>query len=273
MNPQTTDFLVASRAAITQLTGLAVHYSLSLVGAILLFLVGWMLSRLLHRWTLNGLSRIRHFDVTLAHFLANVVRYAVLILVAVMALGQFGVQTTSIIATLGAAGLAIGLALQGTLQNIAAGIMLLILRPFRVGETIETPQVAGTVTEIGLFATELRTSDGLFQLAPNSALWNVPVKNYSRLPTRRYEVAVTVPATEDLARTEDRLLELARRDERILDAPAPVVSIKEFSAEAVTLALSAWVKTGDYGAATRDLTRRVKLEFDVKSDTAPVPAP
>lgn len=268
MNPQTTDFLVASRAAITQLTALVVHYSLSLVGAILLFFVGWMVSRLLHRWTLNGLGRIHHFDVTLAHFLANVVRYAVLIMVTVMALGQFGVQTTSMIATLGAAGLAIGLALQGTLQNIAAGIMLLILRPFRVGETIETPQVAGTVTEIGLFATELRTSDGLFQLAPNSLLWNTPVKNYSRLPTRRYEVVVTVPATEDFARSEERLLTIAARDERVLDTPAPVVSIKEFSAATVSLALAAWVTTGDYGAATRDLTRRVKLEFDVKPEAA-----
>lgn len=270
---QTSDFLIASRAVITQISTLVVHYSLSFIGAVLLFLAGWMVSRFLYRWTVNGLGRIRHFDVTLAHFLANVVRYAVLILVTVMALGQFGVQTTSIIATLGAAGIAIGLALQGTLQNIAAGIMLLILRPFRVGETIETPQVAGTVTEIGLFATELRTADGLFQIAPNSALWNVPVKNYSRLPTRRYEVAVTVPATEDLSRAEDRLLDIARRDERVLDTPAPVVSIKEFSTEAVTLGLAVWVKTGDYGAATRDVTRRVKLEFDVTPEATPVAAP
>ena len=154
--------------------------------------------------------RVRGIDETLARFFSNIVRYAVLLLVFITVLGQFGVQTASIIATLGAAGLAIGLALQGTLQNIAAGIMLLVLRPFRVGESIETPAVTGTVTEIGLFATELRTADGLYRLAPNSTLWNVPVTNYSRERLRRHDLTVTVGNDEDIDAAQAALLELAK---------------------------------------------------------------
>src|SRR5262245_27903791 len=150
-----TDFVGASRAAVSTLTALAVQYSFSIVGAIILLVVGWIASRYLHRWALFGMQQIRGFDVTLAQFLANILRYAVIVRVVVTVLGQFGVQTASIIAAMGAAGLAIGLALQGTLQNIAAGIMLLVLRPFRVGESIETKDVNGTVQEVGLFATEL----------------------------------------------------------------------------------------------------------------------
>ena len=122
------------------------------------------------------------------HFFATTARYAVLVLVVVMVLGQFGVQTASIIAAIGAIGLAIGLALQGTLQNIAAGIMLLMLRPFRIGEDIEVGPVTGTVEEIGLFATRLRREDGVYLLAPNSTLWNQPVRNFTRNGMRRNEI-------------------------------------------------------------------------------------
>ncbi|MET0172413.1 MAG: mechanosensitive ion channel domain-containing protein, partial [Agrobacterium vaccinii] len=153
MDQQTTDIIVASQAALRQASALAVQYSFSIVGALVLLIIGWIAATLLQRWSFEGLSRIRGFDETLARFFSGIVRYVVLILVLVMVLGQFGVQTASILAALGAAGLAVGLALQGTLQNIAAGIMLLVLRPFRVGEYIETSAVTGTVVEIGLFAT------------------------------------------------------------------------------------------------------------------------
>jgi small conductance mechanosensitive channel len=262
METQTTDFILASRSAITQLSALAVHYSLSVLGAVLLLLVGWFLTRLVHRWALTGMQQIRGFDITLSHFLANVIRYALMTLVLVMVLGQFGVQTTSIIAALGAAGLAIGLALQGTLQNIAAGIMLLVLRPFRVGEAIETNNVAGTVQEIGLFATELRTSDGLYLLAPNSALWNTPVKNYSRLPTRSQSIKVVLSADADLGKVQERMLEIARADNRVLSSPAPSVSVSEITRDTVTLALNVWFNTADFGAGNNDIARGVKAVSD-----------
>jgi small conductance mechanosensitive channel len=257
-----TDVVGASRAAMSTLTALAVQYSFSIVGAVILLIVGWIVSRYLHRWALFGMQRIRGFDVTLAQFLANVVRYAVLILVMVTVLGQFGVQTASIIAAMGAAGLAIGLALQGTLQNIAAGIMLLVLRPFRVGEAIETKDVSGTIQEVGLFATELRTGDGLFQLVPNALLWNTPVKNFSRHRTRRYELAVVLPAESDIRKAESRLLAIAERDKRVNARPAPETAVADIGKDTVTLKLGVWINTSDYGSTIRDLAKSAKIAFE-----------
>ena len=271
MNAQPVDFFVATRAAVVQAGQLLVQYSFSIAGAFVLLVLGWIASRYLHRWALLGMQRIHGFDVTLAHFLANVVRYVILILVLVTVLGQFGVQTASIIAALGAAGLAIGLALQGTLQNIAAGIMLLVLRPFRVGESIETKDVSGTVQEIGLFATELRTGDGLYQLAPNSTLWNTPVKNYSRLPTRRLDVTVILPLDSDVRKSETVLQSIAGRDNRVKSNPAPSVAISEITNETVKLTLSVWLGTSDFGAASRDLLKAAKMSFDKVRDSASDP--
>jgi len=263
MEPQAVgDFLIASRAAVRQAGELLVGYSFSIVGAIILLVGGWVVARLVHRWALAGMMRIRHFDVTLAHFLANVIRYALLVLVIVTVLGQFGVQTASIIAAMGAAGLAIGLALQGTLQNIAAGIMLLVLRPFRLGESIETKDVAGTVQEIGLFATELRTWDGLFQLVPNSLLWNTPVKNFSRLATRRYDVSVVLPADSDIRSAEKLLLGIAARDKRVNSTPEPIVLLSEPTTFTVNLTMQVWISNADFGAASRDLSKAAKVAIE-----------
>src|SRR6185369_11584824 len=138
--------------------------------AIVILIVGFTVARWASRITRLAIERSRHIDSTLEPIAATGIRYAILIVVIIAALGQLGVQTTSLLTVLGAAGLAIGLALQGTLQNIAAGIMLLFLRPFRINDAIETPAVAGTVEEVGLFATRLRTSDGIYKFVPNSEL-------------------------------------------------------------------------------------------------------
>jgi small conductance mechanosensitive channel len=274
MEPQNLDFVVATRAAITQAGALLVQYSFSIAGAIVLLLVGWMASRYLHKWALLGMRQVRGFDVTLAHFLANVLRYVILLLVMVTVLGQFGVQTASIIAAMGAAGLAIGLALQGTLQNIAAGIMLLILRPFRLGESIETKDVNGTVQEIGLFTTELRTGDGLFQMVPNSLLWNTPVKNYSRLGTRRYDLTVVLPVDSDIRKAEAMLLAIAERDTRVRSKPAPVTQVSDINKDTVSIKLEVWINTSDYGATVRALSKSAKISFEkVQEDPTPVDAP
>ncbi|WP_411034998.1 mechanosensitive ion channel family protein [Shinella sp. BYT-45] len=261
MEQQATDIIVATRAALAQASALAVQYSFSILGALVLLVLGWFLSRLLHRWALSGLSHVRGIDATLAHFFANILRYAVLVLVFVTVLGQFGVQTASIIAALGAAGLAIGLALQGTLQNIAAGIMLLVLRPFRVGEYIETKDVSGTITEVGLFATELKTSDGLYRLAPNSTLWNTPVTNYSRERTRKHDLQVTVPDDRDIDDEIDRLLAIAREDPTIESAPAPQVYVDRLEDSAAVLTLRYWVATPRWFKTTKDMNRRVRIAF------------
>ncbi|MFS8144494.1 mechanosensitive ion channel family protein [Rhizobium sp. BR 249] len=271
MEQQANDVLLATRTALSQASALAVQYSFSILGAVILLVVGWTLAGFISRWAYEGLSRIHGIDETLARFFTNVVRYALLILVFITVLGQFGVQTASIIAALGAAGLAIGLALQGTLQNIAAGIMLLVLRPFRVGEYIETSSVAGTVREIGLFATELRTGDGLYRLAPNSTLWNTPITNFSRQPTRQHEVKIKVGYENDLDLAMETLRGLAKADSRVLPSPAPSVFVDSLADSAIFVTLRYWAKTGDWWAVSRDMLKRVKFAFDEKGNPAEVP--
>lgn len=272
MEQQATDLIIATRSALDQASALAVQYSFSILGAIILLIVGWVTASLISRWAYEGISRVRGIDETLARFFTNVVHYALLMLVFITVLGQFGVQTASIIATLGAAGLAIGLALQGTLQNIAAGIMLLVLRPFRVGEYIETSSVSGTVLEIGLFATELRTADGLYRLAPNSTLWNTPITNYSRQPTRQNDVKINITHQEDLDLAMETLMKLATADKRVLKTPAPSVFIDSLSDSAVSVTLRYWASTGDWWGLSRDMIKRVKLAFDKRGEVGDAPA-
>ncbi|MFB2551088.1 mechanosensitive ion channel family protein [Ensifer soli] len=271
MDPQAPDILLATRTALAQASALAVQYSFSVIGAIILLLIGWLIARLVHDWLLSGLAHVRGIDETLSRFFANIVRYAMLVLVFITVLGQFGVQTASIIAALGAVGLAIGLALQGTLQNIAAGIMLLVLRPFRVGEYIETKEVSGTVREVGLFATELVTGDGLYRLAPNSTLWNTPVTNYSREPRRQHDLTIGIGYDDDITLAEKTLMDLATADRRVLGTPAPSTFVKELGDSAIAITLRYWVATPEWWATTRDLTKAAKLAFDDKGISIPYP--
>ena len=263
MEQQANDLILATRTALDQASALAVQYAFSVLGAIILLVFGWILAGLMSRWAFEGISRIRGMDETLARFFANVFYYGVLILVFITVLGQFGVQTASIIATLGAVGLAIGLALQGTLQNIAAGIMLLILRPLRVGEFIQTGTVSGTVREIGLFATELRTADGLYLLAPNSTLWNTPITNFSREPTRKHEIVVTIAAKESVDDALDILLDLAKTDANVEQQPAPKAFIEGLGGS-IAVTLQYWVKTPAWEATTRDMLKRAKAALEAR---------
>jgi small conductance mechanosensitive channel len=205
--------------------------------------VGW-----LDRALRGMLARMHHVDSTLKPILVSVVRYAALILVAIVALGQIGIQTTSLLAVIGAAGLAIGLALQGTLSNIAAGIMLLWLRPFRVGDFIEVGGHSGTVEEIGLFVCQLRTYDGLFLFMPNSAIWNAALKNYTRNGGRLVSINVAVPAAIGLDRARQTLLDVAARTPSTLDHPAPTVFVDKVDDGATVLNLTLW--TTPQGTAT-----------------------
>ncbi|MBW6420613.1 mechanosensitive ion channel [Rhizobium sp. XQZ8] len=259
---QASEFVVATRAALAQLSALAVQYSFSVIGALILLVLGWLAAGLLSRWAHRGLSSIHGIDATLSQFFSNIIRYAVLILVIVMVLGQFGVQTASVLAALGAIGLAVGLALQGTLQNIAAGIMLLVLRPFRVGESIETGSVTGTVVDVGLFATELKTADGVYRLAPNSTLWNVPVTNFSRRQTRRNEISVSIPAEDDVGAAQQNLLSIAASDKRVLKDPTPIAYMAEFDAGSTKVTLRYWTRSSDWWNASRDLMKAIKEAFD-----------
>jgi small conductance mechanosensitive channel len=183
----------------------------------------------------------------------------VLALVIVMVLGQFGVQTASIIAAIGAIGLAIGLALQGTLQNIAAGIMLLVLRPFRIGEDVEVGPLTGTVQDIGLFATRLRREDGVYQLAPNSTLWNQPVRNFTRNGIRRNDIVVGLAERDDVDAAQKAMLAIANADPRVRKQPTAVTFISELGAVKVTLRY--WTAAADFFAVSTDLMKAIDGRF------------
>ena len=261
----------AVQAGWAQLSALFVSYSFSVLGAIILVVVGYVIAGLVERGIRRALNGIRGFDATLSQFFSTIARYAVLALVLVMVLGQFGVQTASIIAAIGAIGLAIGLALQGTLQNIAAGIMLLVLRPFRVGEYVQVGEVAGTVEDIGLFASRLRTADGVYLLAPNSTLWNQPVLNFSRNAARRTDIKIGIGYEDDIALALQTLLDLARQEPRVKDNPAPEAFVGALGASTVDVTLRYWTTTADNFATNVELTRAAKLAFDEKGISIPFP--
>ncbi|SCB08295.1 mechanosensitive ion channel family protein [Rhizobium multihospitium] len=272
MDDQTTNIVVATRTALDQASALAVQYGFSLLGAIILLIGGWLLAGIISRSAYRVISRIRGIDETLASFFQNVLHYSLLILVFITVLGQFGVQTASIIAALGAAGLAIGLALQGTLQNIAAGIMLLILRPFRVGEYIETTNVKGYIKEIGLFATEMRTADGLYLMAPNSTLWNTPIINHSREPDRRQQLSVAMDEKVDIDLARKTILDILKADQRIKTTPSPKVFLDELAVDQAVLNIEYWAITSSWSDVRHDVVSKLKArlaepDITIKSPT------
>ena len=271
MNIDAAGMLTTAEAALVEAGQLAVAYSFSIVGAIILLIAGYVVAGVAERWAYAGLGKFRGFDETLRRFFSKAARYAVLILVGITVLAQFGVQTASIIAALGAAGLAIGLALQGTLQNIAAGIMLLVLKPFRVGEYVEAGDVAGTIEEIGLFATQVKRIDGLFILAPNSELWNTPVTNYTRNPLRRYDLTIGIGYDDDIDLAQETLAGLAEGDARVLKDPAPATFVIELGDSAVGITLRYWTATPDWWQTRIDLTKAAKQAFDQKGISIPFP--
>jgi small conductance mechanosensitive channel len=261
MEVTTSRLVRAGQSAVEAAGALAAQYAFSILGAIILLVAGYIAAGLAERWLFAGLKRVRGFDDTLRIFFSKVLRYGILILVGVTVLAQFGVQTASIIAALGAIGLAIGLALQGTLQNIASGIMLLVLRPFRVGEYVMVGDLAGTVLEIGLFATELRTWDGLYVMAPNNQLWNSAVTNYSRNPRRLDECIVRISYEGDIGLALRTLSGLAEAEKRILNDPAPIAYVKELGESAILVVLRYWTASSDNWATKVALLKAAREAF------------
>jgi small conductance mechanosensitive channel len=208
------------------------------------------------------LSRSSAIDDTISPVLCQLVRYSILIVTTIIVLSQFGVATTSILAVLGAAGLAIALALQGTLSNIAAGVMLIWLRPFSTGEYIESNDIAGIVDEIGLFATKLHDVNGLYLFVPNSELWNTSIINYSRRAQRRTDLRIGIAYDANLAKARKTLLSLVARDARVLATPAPSVHVEELGDSAITLSFRFWTPTNVNWDTKIEIREQAKLALD-----------
>ena len=232
-------------------------FGVNVAVALLILLVGWWLSNRVAAWLNRSLMRT-HADATIRPVLAAVLMWVIRVIALTAALERFGVRTASIIAALGAAGLAIGLALQGTLQNIAAGFMILLLRPFRVGDYIEGVgnAIAGTVVEINLFHTRLTRPDGAGMFVPNSQLWSNAVTNFTVNGTRRIEASVSVP-TADVSRTLSALQGLVSHDAHILAQPAPQVLVSELTDTGAKITVTAWAETEDFARARAALLERV----------------
>ena len=250
---------------------ITIEYGVDIVGAIVLLIIGWTVAGWARRGVRHALERVPRMDETLKPFLAKLVWYVIMAFVLVAVLSQFGVQTTSVIAILGAAGLAIGLALQGTLANVASGVMLLFLRPFNIGDYVDAGGIAGTVVEIGLFNTEIKTSKGLCLIVPNKIIWESPITNFSRNPTRRFDITVGISYGDDVNGATDLLMGLLTGDERILDDPEPLAMVEELGDSAVIINLRAWTRAEDFWAAVWDLKKAIKVEFEVAGYSIPFP--
>jgi small conductance mechanosensitive channel len=242
-----------------------------LAAALVILLGGLVLAGWAARAIRGVTDRTPRIDPTLKPVLAAFVRYAILLLVAVAVLGQLGVQTTSILAAIGAIGLAIGLAMQGTLANLAAGIMLLWLRPFEVGDFIERDGVAGSVEELNLFHTQIRTWDGIFRFVPNSELWNHTLTNYTRNATRLVTLEFGIDYGDDMAAARQLLTQLAAGHPQVLADPPPVTVPLRLDDSAVVLQLRAWAPVATFWDTRWDLTQEGKRRLEGGGFTIPFP--
>ncbi len=246
-------------------------YGLKVIGAIIILIVGKMVANWVQKRVANWLGRSGTVDETLKEFLSNLARYVVLIATILAVLAQFGIETTSLIAVLGAASLAIGLALQGTLSNVAAGVMLLIFRPFKAGDVVEAAGVKGSVKSITLFITELATPDNVQILVPNSQVWGSVVKNYSHHETRRVDLVMGIDYGDDIDKAINVVKQSAAADARILKDPAPMVVVGNLGESSVDLTIRVWCQAGDYWPVKFDLTKTLKQQFDSEKLTIPFP--
>lgn len=246
-------------------------YGLNIVQALLILIIGFWVAGRLSNAVRRTLDKYKRIDGTLKPLFASLVRYTIIIITIIAILNQFGVQTASIIAVLGAAGLAIGLSLQGTLQNIAAGIMLLILRPFKVGDFIDAGPVSATVDEIGLFTTQFTTVDGIYISCPNSSIWNSKITNYSRNNRRRMDLVVGISYNDDIEAATKILTDLITQDTRVLKDPAPQVMVSNLGESSVDITMRMWAMSSDFWAVKFDMTRHVKEKIEAGGLSIPFP--
>lgn len=249
---------------------LATEYGLKILAAILILIIGLQVIKALG----NGFVRVmdkREMDPSLKPFLKSIFKNILIILLVLSVLSVLDVPMTSFIAIVGAAGLAIGLALQGTLQNFAGGVILLTLRPFKIGDYIEGGGVSGTVRQIQIFNTVLNTPDNIRVIIPNGKISNEPIKNYSAEDTRKLDMLFGIGYDDDIKKAKELLTSIVTSDERVLTDPAPQIVVAELGDSSVNFKVRPWCKTEDYWGLFFDLQERVKLEFDAAGISIPFP--
>lgn len=248
----------------------AVSYGLKIIVAILLLLVGkWLAGKCAD--ILAKVLQKREVDITLVKFLRNIVYYLLLVAVLIAAAGEVGINTASFLTIIGAASLAIGLALKDSLSNFSAGVMLILFRPFGIGDYVIAGGEAGTVEEITIFHTILQTPDNQKKIIPNGSISNSVITNITANPTRRVDLTIGIGYGDDLRRAKDVLERIVKADERILAEPAPAIMVSSLGDSAVNIVCRPWVKKGDWWAVHCDLLEKIKLEFDAEGISIPYP--
>ena len=252
------------------LTGYAVEYGTAIIMAVVIFVAGRWVARVATRMVRSGLRRA-DLDETLVAFLGNVVYGLLIAFVVIAALSQLGVETTSLAAIFAAAGLAIGLALQGSLSNFAAGVLIIAFRPFKAGDYVTVAGTSGTVEDVNIFTTHLKTPDNKAIVVPNAAITGDIITNFSAKDTRRVDLVFGIGYDDDIRQAKDILTRILEEDPRVLKDPVPVVGVLELGDSSVNLAVRPWVKAADYWGLHFHLMETVKQEFDAAGITIPYP--
>lgn len=254
----------------TQISDWATLYGLKIVGALAILIIGRIVIGILTK----GIGRLMvkaNMDETLVKFLKSVIRISLLTVVVIMALGNLGIETTSFIAIMGAAGLAIGLAFQGSLSNLASGVLVIVFRPFKSGDFVEAGGSTGVIEEITIFTTIMKTPDNKKVIIPNSSITGGSIINYSAKEMRRVDMVFGIGYDDDIRQAKSILEEIVKADNRVLDDPAPQVAVSELADSSVNFVVRPWVKTADYWGVFFDITEKVKLTFDEKGISIPYP--
>lgn len=246
------------------------EWGLKVVGAIAVLIIGRMVAGMIRSGIRKAMTKAE-VDATLIPFVASLVYYLVLAVVIIAVLSLFGIQTTSLIAVLGAAGLAVGLALQGTLSNFAAGVMLLLFRPFKVGDWVEIGGIAGSVIAVRIFSTILKTGDNIMITVPNAQVWGGTIKNYNGFDTRRIDLVMGIDYGDDIQVAMETIGKIVNADDRVLAEPAPLIAVSNLGDSAVEIVVRPWVSGADYWGVRFDLTRQLKEGLEAAGCSFPFP--
>jgi small conductance mechanosensitive channel len=255
---------------LNSLVPLLTEWGLKVIGAIVVLIVGRMVAGIVRASVRKGMNKAE-IDATLIPFISSLIYWAVLAVVLIAVLNLFGVHTTSLVAILGAAGLAVGLALQGTLSNFAAGVMLLIFRPFKVGDFVEIGGTAGSVVSVAIFSTIMKTPDNVMITVPNSQVWGNEIKNYNGFDTRRIDLVMGISYNDDIQVAMDTIAKIVAADERVLGEPATQIAVSNLGDSSVDIVVRPWCNGSDYWPLRFDLTRRLKEGLEAAGCSIPYP--
>ncbi len=257
-------------AAVNTSISIVSSWGIRVLGALGVLIIGRIVAGWARRGTRKGLERA-NLDPTLIPFLASLVYYAIITMVLIAVLNLFGIETTSLIAVVGAAGLAIGLAMQGTLSNVAAGVMLLVFRPFKLGDFVEISGTSGSVAEIALFSTTLNTGDNVRITVPNGSIYGEIIKNFSANDTRRNELVVGISYGDDMGRAIEVISAVLADDPRVLATPEPLVAVSNLGDSSVDIVVRPWCNKSDYWPLRFDLNRAFKERLEAAGCSIPYP--